>query len=286
MSNTNFYQLTKGNLQISNGHIQFETNGAFSLLNINILNSAERLQFSFPIFEINGKTEQLTVRFWKELNAPTLLRNGVTEYSFSGETQLNGVSLSLLLRVADDSPVVRLKYIVNASTPITLTKFTGKDSITYFTASFPAVTTAKEIRFSEFNEKAHATHRTEAVLSDKMFEHQLSAMGPLVVAGDDKNTFLLAYEHGSQFPDRFLEFQLHADASISLQAVKSNYIANQVIDNEHSFESIWFQIATIEGDEDAMAKAYRYFVLNRFAENTESRKPYIVSERKPLFFKI
>ena len=33
-------------------------------------------------------------------------------------------------------------------------------------------------------------------------------MGPMPEAGDGQSTFILAYEHGSQFPDRFLEFRL------------------------------------------------------------------------------
>jgi len=275
MSKKNRNELSEGIFQLSNSQIQLKTTGVGSLLELKISRTEELLQISFPTFEIGGKAEPLNVVYWQELNTPVLLRNGVTEYSLHGETQLSGVSLNLLLRVAEDSPVVRLKFIVTSLSSIRLTKVIGKDRLNYFTASFPAVIVAKEIRFSEFNEKAHATHRTEALLSDKMFEHELTAMGPLIIASDASSAFLIAYEHGSQYPDRFLEFQLHTNKTITLRAVKSNYLDNQVIDREHPFESIWFQIAAIEGDEASMAKAYRHFVLHRFAENTESRKPYI-----------
>ncbi len=268
-------EMLEGKIKIQNNSVELSSKDVDNLLVLKLLSSNKQIQLSFPSLEINGKSETLVVNSWNEKIAPVSLRNGVTEFAFQADTQLKGVSLNLLVRVADDSPVVRFKFAVASENALKLTKLDGKDKLNYFTASFSKNTIAKEIRFSEFNEKAHATHRTEAVLSDKMFEHELSAMGPLLVAGDAENTFLLAYEHGSQYPDRFLEFQLHANKSVSLRAVKSNYIANQLIDSEHPFESIWFQIAAIEGNEDAMAKAYRHFVLHRFAENTESRKPYI-----------
>ena len=266
---------TDGSIHISNKQIELKSNGTSNLLTSNIIGTDKTIQLSFPTLEINGKLELLKVAAWQELEKPILLRNGVMAYAFQGVTQLNGITLQLFIRVAEASPVIRFRFALLSENEVKLTKTTGIDKLNYFTATFPTVALAKEIRFSEFNEKAHATHRTEAVLSEAMFENELSVMGPLVIAGDESHTFMLAYEHGSQYPDRFLEFQLHANTSISLQAVKTNYLDNQIISCENPYESLWFQLGAVAGGEDEMAKAYRDFVLHYFAENTESRKPYI-----------
>ena len=49
-------------------------------------------------------------------------------------------------------------------------------------------------------------------------------MGPLAVFEEDNTSFLLAYEHGSQYPDRFLEFKLQKNKTVSIASVKGNYL--------------------------------------------------------------
>ncbi|MBD0294791.1 MAG: alpha-galactosidase, partial [Flavisolibacter sp.] len=155
--------------------------------------------------------------------------------------------------------------------PLKLTKKNGKDNITYlsFTTATPQV---KEVRLSEFNERFHATNKTEYVLDERYFTNNSSFMGPIAVTTQGSNTFLVAYEHGSQFPNRFLEFSLNNNRNISLQSVKGNYLDNQSADG---FQSVWFQIAGVAGDEEVLAEGYRTFVLNYLTQNAESRKPYI-----------
>ncbi|MBD0367967.1 MAG: alpha-galactosidase, partial [Flavisolibacter sp.] len=130
----------------------------------------------------------------------------------------------------------------------------------------------KEVRLSEFNERFHATNKTEYVLDERYFANNSSFMGPIAVTTQGTNTFLVAYEHGSQFPNRFLEFSLNNNRNISLQSVKGNYLDNQPADG---FQSVWFQVAGVGGDEDVLAEGYRTFVLNYLTQNAESRKPYI-----------
>lgn len=267
--------ITDGSIHISNKLIELKSDTTSNLLTSRIIGTDNTIQLSFPTLELNGKLELLKVTAWQEMEKPFLLRNGVTSYSFQGATRLDGIALQLFIRITEASSVIRFRFAVVSEKEIKLTKSTGNDKLNYFTATLPSVSAAKEIRFSEFNEKAHATHRTEAVLSEAMFENELSVMGPLIIAGDDKHTFMLAYEHGSQYPDRFLEFQLHANISVSMQAVKTNYLDNQIISSEKPFESLWFQLGAVAGGENEMAKMYRDFVLHYFAENTESRKPYI-----------
>jgi len=242
-------QTTVGSNHISNKLIELKSNGTSNLLTSNIIGTDKTIQLSFPTLELNGKLELLEVAAWQELEKPFLLRNGVMAYAFQGATQLKGITLQLYIRMAEASPVIRFRFALLSENEVKLTKTTGIDKLNYFTATLPTVALAKEIRFSEFNEKAHATHRTEAVLSEAMFENELSVMGPLMIAGDETHTFMLAYEHGSQYPDRFLEFQLHANASVSVQAVKTNYLDNQIISSENPYESLWFQVGAVAGGE-------------------------------------
>ncbi|MDQ3842999.1 MAG: alpha-galactosidase, partial [Bacteroidota bacterium] len=112
----------------------------------------------------------------------------------------------------------------------------------------------------------------EYVLDERYFANNSSFMGPIAVTTQGTNTFLVAYEHGSQFPNRFLEFSLNNNRNISLQSVKGNYLDHQPADG---FQSVWFQIAGVAGDEEVLAEGYRTFVLNYLTQNAESRKPYI-----------
>jgi alpha-galactosidase len=48
-----------------------------------------------------------------------------------------------------------------------------------------------------------------------------------------------------------------------------------VVGPDLAYETLWLEFAALEGDRDAMANAYRAFVLNDLSVNRESRKPYI-----------
>jgi alpha-galactosidase len=97
-------------------------------------------------------------------------------------------------------------------------------------------------------------------------------MGPLLVLPALQSTFVMAYEHGSQYPDRFLEFHLLADRQIRLSAVKGNYLKDQGV---NGFQSVWLEVAGTPGNETALAGDYRQFVLKYLTQNSESRKPYV-----------
>jgi alpha-galactosidase len=100
-------------------------------------------------------------------------------------------------------------------------------------------------------------------------------MGPLVAGTNGLYSMVLGYEHGSQYPDRFLEFACTKNRSLGIQAVKANYLTNQQVTGDTPFESIWFEIGAVNGGMDDLAASYRDFVLRYLAEYNESRKPYI-----------
>jgi alpha-galactosidase len=187
-----------------------------------------KLDITLPSFEINGTVLPAVLLDLKVAAPPAVLKNAVTEYVYEGVFQ-NQPSLQLEVRfqVAPDNAVLRFRYRLRTAQAMRLTKTSGKDRLTYLSFQAPG-TDVKEVRLSEFNERFHATHRTEAQFDKRYFNNATTLMGPLVVVPARQSTFVMAYEHGSQYPDRFLEFQLFADRQIRLNAVKGNYLNEQV----------------------------------------------------------
>ena len=235
------------------------------------------LRIAPPVFEIDGKAVRAQLRAVRAL-PPRTLSNGVVEQGFEGPlTAAPSLTLTARFRSAPVSPVVRFRYEVRGTgSGHRLTKRGGRDAFVYFETSAAELPQAKEVRLSEFDERAHATTLTEAALPSRLFENEGSAMGPILVLGDGARAqFLLAYEHGSQFPERFLEFRLGADRAVGLHSVKGNYLDGQGIDAANPYETLWFEVAGVSGDEDRLAARYRDFVLRYLSQNRESRKPYI-----------
>ena len=225
-----------------------------------------------PQFEIDGQPAGAVLPRLEPAAASRKLKNGATEYSFEGAyKQRKDLRLLITFQVAPDNPVLRFRYGLRSTQSSKLTKKEGKDNISYlsFTSPVPQV---KEVRLSEFNERFHATNRTEALLDERHFINGTSFMGPIVVTGGGGTMFLAAYEHGSQYPDRFLQFTLGSNNKIAVEAVKGNYLGDQPADG---FQSVWFNVAGVAGNEDQLAQNYRDFVLRYLTENKESRRPYI-----------
>jgi alpha-galactosidase len=93
-------------------------------------------------------------------------------------TSNNDLRLQVTFQVAPDNPVLRFQYSLRSTKPLRLTKSNQKDNITYlsFTSATPQV---KEVRLSEFNERFHATNKTEYGLDERYFAGQTSFMGPM-----------------------------------------------------------------------------------------------------------
>ena len=222
-----------------------------------------------PVWELEGRTvhglKDLTVCSNRPLN------DSVCEMELVGSyADLPGVSLRILLRLSARSPVIRFRYILRSDRTVRMTKSTGSDRICYTRLHTPPGTRFCEVRLSDYNRMVHSYCLREY----EAFRHEKSAMGPILTGERDGEAFLLAYEHGSQYPDRFLEFRCQ-DSELALCAVKGNYWAGETVSSDHPYESIWFQFAAVCGDRDALAAHYRSFQLHDAALYPESRKPYI-----------
>ncbi len=259
-------------VHVSNSRYSVSFTAANDGFSYHLVGSKRTYTFSFPSFEINGKQLPTVLKDIKANAVVTVLSNGVSEYQFQGSFIHDpALHLQIIFQVAPANPVLRFQYALKTKWPLLLTRATGKDNINYVSvASISSEIT--EVRLSEFNERFHATNKTEYIFDNKYFDNETTFMGPIAVATNGKHSFLLAYEHGSQYPDRFLQFQLHKNQTVSIEAVKGNYLSNELADG---FTSVWFETAAMENTEEELAKNYRTFILKYITQNSESRKPYI-----------
>jgi alpha-galactosidase len=230
------------------------------------------MEFSGPVVEIDGAPVEDTLSGLKQSGAPSRLPNGVTEYRVEGVyTHHPTLHVALIFRIAADSPIVRFQYEISSTGRHKLTRTAGTDRLEYFSVSLAPFSSVREVRFSEFQEATHSYTLSERAVQEKEFDNGMHLMGPLVAASDGQASVVLAYEHGSQAPDAFLDFRLTARRRIVLAAVKGNCVDGQAL----PYRTVWMQAGAVAGDADALAVAYRRFVLRELSLSAESRKPYI-----------
>jgi alpha-galactosidase len=252
----------------------------------------------------------------------TITANGTEEITVGGcLAALPDVTLETVFRVAADSPVLRFRYRVSSTGAHSLSSDVNAQAdllgsagaaqpLTYLSLSHPPGASLTEVRFSEFNEMVHSFCLVEEAVPRAALSAGVPIMGPMLVQIREDSACLIAYEHGSQYPDAFIAFRYGVDDMIQLSAVKGNYLDGESLNQSAGFETVWFQFAAIgaagrqvmPGDQrvqgtqpspvqrktpgpqgakapqqltDALAAAYRRFQLNYATENLSSRRPYI-----------
>jgi alpha-galactosidase len=239
-------------------------------------NGSSTYSFAPPTFEVDGQQIVATVRHFDTAEAAIRLNNGTTEYSFEGALAADShLKLNVQFQVNDKTPVIRFRYMLKGDRHNTLTALSGENELTYLQTSLKQLPNAEEVSLSNFVELTHSYALSEERIDDRFFEDGEAFMGPILTASDGLRSFLLAYEHGSQVPDAYLNYQLGPDRSVRLTAVKGNYLPGQPIDANHSYQTIWMETAAVQGGMDRLAAAYRHFVLKYMTQNAGSRKPYI-----------
>ncbi len=194
------------------GKIHFIEKSSKVLWRYTIKVTRKSIDIAPPIFEVGGEEIVASLVNIKPVGLKRRLSNGTEESVFIGDfTQAKGLRLKLIFRIAPDNPVVRFYYQLLSKTSVTLTKKEGGDNLEYFKYSVRGLHTRREIRISEFDESTHAFRLIEREVKDSAFANSLGVMGPILVASGDQETVLSAYEHGSQVPDAFVQFQLAED---------------------------------------------------------------------------
>jgi alpha-galactosidase len=232
------------------------------------------IRFAPPVFPVDGKRTSGNVAHLVQAAAPVHLKNGATEYAFEGalaaEPQL---ALRLEMQVNDETPVVRFRYVLKSDQLHTLSG--SGDALTYLETSLKQFPNAKEVTLSNFAQLTHSYMLAEQEIDNRYFKNNEALMGPILVATNNHHSLLLAYEHGSQVPDAFLDYQLNPERSVWLKAVKGNFVSGQTIDPDHPYATVWMETGTTAGSIDALASAYRRFMLKYMTQNLATRKPYI-----------
>jgi alpha-galactosidase len=229
-----------------------------------------------PVFEIDGKRNVAALGAVRESGKVKTLVNGAKEYAFEGPLAADqAISLRMEFRTADESPVVRFRYVLAASEPRKLTRTGGKDAIGYLSLSFQDCPRVTDVRMAEFLEIAHSYVLSERKVTDGDFADGLTAYGPILAGWGNGHGLAVAFEHGCTVPDAFIRFRLDSSRTATLEAVKGNYWDGYPIGPGGGFATPWLHLAVVEGGERELAGAYRRFILKYQSENTETRKPYI-----------
>ncbi len=233
-------------------------------------------RFAPPVFSIDGKQVSAAVDHFTQVGTPTALASGATEYSFTGAlTQDPHLRLRIQFQINESTPVIRFRYTLTGDRPRSLGTNGEAESMTYLATSLRQLPQVEEVSLSNFVQLSHSFTLAETPIDDRYFQDGANFMGPILVGSDGHRSLLLAYEHGSQFPDAFLHYQLSPDRDVRLAAVKGNYVSGQTIDTEHPYQTIWMETATAQGGFDQMAAVYRRFALRSMTQNPATRKPYI-----------
>lgn len=233
------------------------------------------LSFTPPVLELDGQAVTLKPLVMAKASEHTL-GNGFTETHFTGAVAGQaGLELDLIVQHRADHPVVRFCYRVRSLQPRSLTRSAGRDAIEYLGFSLQGYPACREVRLSEFDESIHSFRPVESDVANRHFENNISILGPLLAGEGEGGACLVAYEHGAQAPDAFLRFELTADRSVALRAVKGNCDHGQPLSPKHPFETIWFMAAVAPGNIDKLAGAFRTFMLQGQTNNLASRRPYI-----------
>ena len=229
--------------------------------------AGHRFEVGFPCFEVEGKLTEPTGAF--ALIGEKTLNEDIRELTFECGCK-NGLSLGLVMRVCGQTPIIRFKYVLSSAMETAMTKTEGADRLKYLDVQMKDGAKLTEVRFSEYNYLFHSYVLKEL----KAFDGSDSVMGPILVQESEGVSMLSAYEHGAQYPDKFVDFYKKG-RTIKVRAVKGNYYSGQKIGPGRTYETIWLQCGAVSGGIDELAKAYRTFQLCYCSLNRESRKPYI-----------
>lgn len=242
------------------------------------VHSGVRLAVGAPRWQING-TWSGQFRF-TAAEGPRTIKPDVEEYRLCYKAEESPIlTLILVLRVSATSPFVRFRYELQSAETVRLTNVNGSNALEYFTVALPGPgLEVSEIQFSHFDPTVHSYVPHRQTYPEHQVHPGLRLAGPMVLVHHAAGSVLAAYEHGSQYPDTFLDFCCQREDGswvLSAAAVKGNYYDGQIVSAEDPFVSVWFQLGSGSVPADQLLKDYRSFVLDSLSDSDESRQPYL-----------
>lgn len=243
---------------------------------LDIETESGRVSMAGPVFCVNGqRCADFELEAVDERPSPI---PGICEYrAVFCSPSAAGLKLTVVLRAGLETPVVRFRYILKGGPDTSLTNDSGGNSLVYGVFCIPEkLMVGEEVQLGVFDPTVHSfVPHVHAFDADDLAEG-VSFMGPVAALQFEKFTLLAAYEHGSDYPDAFVQHVLDTDEKthLGLRAVKGNYFHNQSLSGQ-GFESIWFSFAVVPGVRQNAYAAFREFILRYMADSPASRTPYI-----------
>lgn len=264
----------RGDLNTTIGRPEIHIVGSTSVLWRYEPPDGDAIDVAPPTIEIDGRVAVLTGDLHE--TGETTLPNGAVETVFAGEVDGHDLQLQFTVRSPSDNPVVRFRYELTSTTEHRLTKSTGADTVRLAAVVLPS-RDAVEVRLSDYNSLVHSYVPTEIALTDREFGAASQVMGPILAWPTDTGHALLAYEHGSQYPDAYLSYRLDTasgDAgAVELVGIKGTYLNGQ--DLRVGFTTVWMELAGVADDREHLQRSYRDFVLRYLSLSPASRTPLI-----------
>ncbi len=199
-----------------------------------------------------------------------------TRLLFAAQYQA-GLELELVLRSFAASPILRMKYHFITRAPLKFTHKPGGGSIVYFRLDQLGLEACglTDYQISHFDQVAHSYKPNPVSYRPNEVTPGMVMAGPVELFHSPQQTVLMAYEHGADHPDSFLNFMMCEECEerqVILQAGKGNTYEGQPVAD---WESVWFELGLQLGGLDQFLPVYRRFFLEEVCEDLESRKPYI-----------
>ncbi|MFW6313429.1 MAG: alpha-galactosidase [Spirochaetota bacterium] len=239
-------------------------------------NDGPQLPVSAPSAEIDGRLITFASRNLTEVSVDTTPVPGVVEHRWTGPVdEAPDLSIHLVFRIAEDSPVLRYRFELHAAKPAALTRGERRDRLEYLRLSLPDDVDVTEVTLSEFDPLAHTYRPLERTVSPRERQAGAERMGPILMAHGKAGAIVVAYEHGSQTPDAFLTYAFPDSNRVALRAMKGNYWDGFPLGPEGGFASIWFDLLACNGTSDDAAASFRSFVLEHQSANRDTRAPYV-----------
>jgi hypothetical protein len=200
------------------------------------------------------------------------LRHGglETRLLFAAQDQA-GLELELVLRSFAASPILRMSYHFITRVPLKFTHKPGGSSIVYFRLDQVGLEACglTDYQISHFDQVAHSykpnpvSYRPDEVIPGMVLA------GPVELFHSPQQTTLLAYEHGADHPDAFLNFLMCEECEerqVIVQAGKGNTYEGQPVAD---WESVWFELGLQPGGLDQFLPIYRRFLYEEVGEALE-----------------
>jgi hypothetical protein len=175
------------------------------------------------------------------------LPDGLTQHTYSG--RLYGapkLSLEMAFTFAEDSPAVGFRYrLLDQSGHALSSQSEG-------TVDYAGLSLAGLDRCTEVSIDGQAKE-----VSAEAFDRQEQIAGPILMAGDDIHTLLIAYEGLSEVMAGSVGYELMPERRVRLRALDG---AGQSHDQALSYQTMWMTFAAVRGDETALLEAHQAFL--------------------------